>query len=71
MIMTTVFLTAIVLLIIFSIYIVGVISSKLDLVVYYLKILGLQDERIEKDDIQKQFDGMMNYTAEEWRDSDE
>lgn len=71
MILTTVFLGLTVLLMMFTIYIVGVISSKMDLIVYYMKLLSLQEDQNENDNMHKQFMGMMNYTAEEWRDADE
>ena len=71
MILTAVLLGAIVLMMIFSIYIIGLISSKMDLIVYYMKMLQADHDREEKNSMQKQFMGMMNYTAEDWRDADE
>lgn len=71
MILTTVFLALTVLLMGFAVYIIGVISSKMDHIVYYVKMLGLNAQQNDKDDMQKQFMGMMNYTAEDWRDADE
>ncbi len=71
MILTAVLLGAIVLMMIFSIYIIGLISSKMDLIVYYMKMLQADHDREEKNSMQKQFMGMMNYTAEDWRDTDE
>ena len=71
MTLITVLLVILVLLLVFSVYIIGVISSKTDLIVYYLKMIGLKNDREENDSMQKQFMGMMNYTADDWRDADE
>ena len=71
MIIATVLLGLTVLLMGFSIYIVGVISSKIDMVVYYLKMICSANEHTDEENFQKQFMGMLNYTAEERRDADE
>ena len=71
MVIMAILLGMILLLMGFAVYIAGLISSKLDLILFYTKTNPKHSDDGEEDFMKKQFMGMMNYTAEEWRESDE
>ena len=72
MIVTIILLSMIVILLGFSIYIMGIISAKLDAAVAFAKYIAERERNISgENDIKKQFLNMMSYSAEEKGDEDE
>ena len=56
----------------FSIYIMGIISAKLDVITTFAKLFADREQNVSGEDkVRKQFMNMMNYSAEEKGDEDE
>jgi len=71
MIVSIVILSFILLAIGFAVYITGVISAKIDLIIAYAKLISENNRESEEYKVKNQFMNMMNYTAGEKMYEDE